>query len=168
HAFGDYAGFVVGWNDWISTCASTAAISMVVGESLAALIPGASTRATGLASAVVLLFLMLLYRSTKLGERSQVLTSLFKTVALVAFVVVCIAFGGHPTVPAPTASVAAAPSLFVGFVLAAQAVIYTYDGWSGPIYFSEELRDPGRQLPLSMFGGLLAVTAIYLLMNLAY
>ena len=26
--FGDYVGFVVGWMDWISTCASTAAIAM--------------------------------------------------------------------------------------------------------------------------------------------
>ena len=32
--FGDYAGFVVGWMDWISTCASIAAISIVIGESL--------------------------------------------------------------------------------------------------------------------------------------
>ena len=53
-------------------------------------------------------------------------------------------------------------------MLSAQAVIYTYDGWSGPLYFSEELRDPGRQIPRSMFGSLLAVAAIYLLINLAF
>ncbi|MEO7083352.1 MAG: amino acid permease, partial [Gemmatimonadaceae bacterium] len=34
-AFGNYAGFLVGWIDWISTCASTAAISIVIGESIA-------------------------------------------------------------------------------------------------------------------------------------
>jgi APA family basic amino acid/polyamine antiporter len=53
-------------------------------------------------------------------------------------------------------------------VLSAQAVIYTYDGWSGPLYFAEELRDPGRQIPRSMFGALFAVAAIYLLVNLAF
>src|SRR5205814_9504607 len=53
HAFGDYAGFVVGWNDWISTCASTAAISIVIGESIAALVPSLSTRATALAMGTV-------------------------------------------------------------------------------------------------------------------
>jgi len=47
-------------------------------------------------------------------------------------------------------------------------VIYAYDGWSGPIYFSEELDDPGRQIPRSMFYGLLSIGAIYLLINIAF
>jgi APA family basic amino acid/polyamine antiporter len=43
-----------------------------------------------------------------------------------------------------------------------QAMIYTYDGWAGAIYFSEEIEDPGRNIPRSMFGGALAVAAIYI------
>jgi APA family basic amino acid/polyamine antiporter len=170
-AFGDYAGFVVGWNDWISTCASTAAISIVIGESLAALVPALATHALAVAMATVILFTLLLLRSTRIGGRAQELTSLFKTIALVVFVGACFIFGGHAAAAMPNASVvpaAAATSVFAGFVLSAQAVIYTYDGWTGPLYFSEELRDPGRQLPRSMFGGLLVVAAIYLLINLAF
>jgi APA family basic amino acid/polyamine antiporter len=171
-AFGEYAGFVVGWNDWISTCASTAAISIVIGESLAALIPGWSARAMPLALATVVVFTALLLRSTKLGGRSQEVTSFFKTLALIVFVGACFVFGGPaaaaraPNVVNTTAPATA--SLFVGFVLSAQAVIYTYDGWSGPLYFSEELRDPGRQIPRSMFGSLLVVAVIYLMINLAF
>jgi APA family basic amino acid/polyamine antiporter len=172
HAFGDYAGFVVGWNDWISTCASTAAISIVIGESLAALLAPLASRATPLAMATVVVFTALLMRGTKVGGRSQEITSLFKTVALAVFVAACFIFGGDAAAArAPNAtSIVATPgtSLFAGFVLSAQAVIYTYDGWSGPLYFSEELRDPGRQIPRSMFGALFAVTAIYLLINLAF
>jgi basic amino acid/polyamine antiporter, APA family len=56
----------------------------------------------------------------------------------------------------------------LALVLAAQAVIYTYDGWTGPIYFSEELHDPGRQIPRAMFGGLLCVAVIYILVNVAF
>ncbi|HKN68563.1 MAG TPA: APC family permease [Gemmatimonadaceae bacterium] len=172
HAFGDYAGFVVGWNDWISTCASTAAISIVIGESLAALIPAMSTQATALAMVTVVLFTALLLRSTKIGGRSQEITSLFKTIALVVFIGACFVFGGSAAAQrAPNATgMIAAPgqSLFAAFVLAAQAVIYTYDGWSGPLYFSEELRDPGRQIPRSMFGALFTVAAIYLMINLAF
>jgi APA family basic amino acid/polyamine antiporter len=169
HAFGDYAGFVVGWNDWISTCASTAAISIVIGESLAAVIPGMAARAVPLAMATVVVFTALLLRSTKIGGRSQELTSLFKTLALFVFIGACFIFGG-PAAAArmPNATTVATTSTFVGFVLSAQAVIYTYDGWSGPLYFSEELRDPGRQIPRSMFGSLAVVAVIYMLVNLAF
>src|SRR5919112_1159870 len=62
---------LLGVNDWISTCASTAAISIVIGESLAALIPAVSTQATALAMVTVVLFTALLLRSTKVGGRSQ-------------------------------------------------------------------------------------------------
>lgn len=171
HAFGDYAGFVVGWNDWISTCASTAAISIVIGESLAALIPSLTTRAVPLAMGTVIVFTALLLHSTKVGGRSQELTSLFKTLALFVFVAACFIFGGPAAAaraPNVTASATSTSTSFVGFVLSAQAVIYTYDGWSGPLYFSEELRDPGRQIPRSMFGSLLVVGAIYLLINIAF
>jgi APA family basic amino acid/polyamine antiporter len=52
-------------------------------------------------------------------------------------------------------------------VLSLQSVIYTYDGWSGVIYFSEEVTDPGRDVPRAMFGGVFTIIAIYLLVNLA-
>ena len=39
HALGDYAGFIVGWSDWISTCGSAAAVSLVIGEFMEALFP---------------------------------------------------------------------------------------------------------------------------------
>jgi len=44
-----------------------------------------------------------------------------------------------------------------------KAVIYTYDGWSAVVYFSEEVRDPGKSIPRSIFGRVLSVIAIYLL-----
>src|SRR6266853_5711669 len=42
YALGEYAGFIVGWSDWISTCGSTAAVSLVVGEFTGALVPSLS------------------------------------------------------------------------------------------------------------------------------
>src|SRR5205823_2899188 len=106
----------------------------------------------------------LLLGGTRLGDRTQQLTSLVKAVALLALIVACFVVPPPPLVTqAPPR-----PAIFAGFILALQAVIYAYDGWTGPLYFSEELDDPGRQIPRSMFGGLLAVTAIYLLINMAF
>jgi APA family basic amino acid/polyamine antiporter len=167
HAFGDYAGFVVGWMDWISTCASTAAIGVVLGESIAAVVGRPATFASPIAIAVVVAFTVLLVLGTSIGDGAQRLTSLLKAVALLALVAACFWSGGRTsTAGAPVA--AASATGFAAFMLAAQAVIYTYDGWSGPIYFSEELRDPDREIPRSMFLGLLCVAAIYILINVAF
>ncbi|HVX41547.1 MAG TPA: APC family permease [Gemmatimonadaceae bacterium] len=168
HAFGDYAGFLVGWIDWISTCAATAAIAIVIGESIATVAHARADLASPLAIAVVIVFTALLVRGTKLGDRAQRMTSLVKAVALLLLVAACFAFGGHVQ---PAVAAAVSPPRvagFAAFLLAAQSVIYTYDGWSGPIYFSEELDDPARQIPQSMFYGLASVAAIYLLINLAF
>jgi APA family basic amino acid/polyamine antiporter len=53
------------------------------------------------------------------------------------------------------------------WVLALQAIISTYDGWHSPIYFAEEFAEPAKDLPRSLIGGVLAVIALYLLINLA-
>jgi APA family basic amino acid/polyamine antiporter len=45
------------------------------------------------------------------------------------------------------------------------AIIVTYDGWYSAIYFTEEDRDPGRNLPRSARG--VCDLVIYLLVNLA-
>jgi APA family basic amino acid/polyamine antiporter len=169
HAFGDYAGFFVGWMDWISTCASTAGISLVIGESVVAVAGLDRGFAATIAMVVVGVFTLLLIRGTRLGDVAQQLTSLAKGVALLVLVAVCFVFAGRAHLPAAASNATVATtSAFAAFMLAAQSVIYTYDGWSGPIYFSEELDDPARQVPRSMFYGLLGVATIYLLINVAF
>src|SRR3954469_18592466 len=79
-AFGDYAAFVVGWMDWISTCASTAAIGVVLGESIAGVIGRPATWAAPIATAIVVFFLLLLIAGTSIGDTAQRLTSLLKAV----------------------------------------------------------------------------------------
>ena len=51
--------------------------------------------------------------------------------------------------------------------VAIQSVIVTYDGWYSAIYFTEEDKDPGRDLPRSAIGGVLCSIGIYVLVNLA-
>src|SRR3954468_11076381 len=49
---GPYLGFVAGWTDWISSCTSATAASIVVGESVAILIGSKSALVTPTACAV--------------------------------------------------------------------------------------------------------------------
>ena len=60
-----------------------------------------------------------------------------------------------------------APITLAAIVVSLQAAIYTYDGWSGVIYFSEEVREPNRNIPRALLNGVLTITAIYLLVNVA-
>ena len=53
-------------------------------------------------------------------------------------------------------------------VISLQAAIYTYDGWSGVIYFSEEVETSGtRHSALVCLAACSTITAIYLLVNVA-
>jgi basic amino acid/polyamine antiporter, APA family len=163
---GGYAGFVVGWSDWISTCGSSAAIAMVIGEYLGALVPAVEGRGPAVAAAVVVAFPVLYWHGIRRAGHGQELLSLVKALALMVLVVACFGFGSRPP-GGPAASLPAGAALVTGLVLSLQGVIYTYDGWSAMTYFSGEVRDPGRDVPRAMAGGTCFVILIYLLINLA-
>jgi APA family basic amino acid/polyamine antiporter len=173
-ALGEYPGFIVGWSDWISTSGSVAAVSIVLAESLTALAGPNLPRPAVTASVIIAAFTILLWRGVRVGARAQEITSTLKAAALLALIIACFALDpAVPPVVDPLSTGAGGPGVAAaltlgGVVLALQAVIYTYDGWTGAIYFSEEVRDPGRDIPRSMFGGVASVAAIYLLVNLAF
>jgi len=164
-ALGPYAGFIVGWSDWISNCSTTAAVSIVVGEYTGALIPALAERRVSIAVGVAVGFAVLQWRGVRWGSRTQELTAALKTLAFVALVVACFVLGGGRQATATHAPTGI--GLAVAVVLSLQAVIYTYDGWDGVIYFSEEVREPRRDILRSMFGSVLSIMAIYLLLSAA-
>jgi basic amino acid/polyamine antiporter, APA family len=160
--FGRFAGFIVGWSDWVSTCAATAAISMVAAE-YASGFGGGNTRIIPvIAVIVVLVFTVVLWRGVREGGNTVQLLTLIKVVALVGLPVV--AFSTGVRVPGEASAVTTGALTVGGMVMAMQAVIYTYDGWTGPLYFSGELKDPARDIPRAMFGGVASVFAIYMLL----
>lgn len=162
--FGPYAGFVVGWSDWISSSASAAAVSMAVAEYAGAFIrPDASSVILPLALGIVLLFTLVLWHGAKSSDVTVKVMTLAKVVVLVG--VPLIAFASGTRAPEQVATAAGAGAItFAGVVLAMQSVIFSYDGWTGVLYFSEEVKDPARDIPRAMFGGVVSVFAIYMLL----
>src|SRR5437870_8967092 len=145
-ALGNYAGFVVGWSDWMSTCATIAVISMVVGEYSGVLFPALANQTKAIAIAVTLLFALLQWRGVRWGSFTQNLTSLLKVVAFAAFVV--FAFLYQPAAPPQSATLITPHgfALLAAIILALQGVLYTYDGWYGVCYFGGEVRNPKRDV----------------------
>jgi basic amino acid/polyamine antiporter, APA family len=167
---GEYPAFVVGWSDWISTCGPIALGGMVFTEYLEPLVPALAGRHVPAGVALVLLFGLLLWRGIRIGDVSQQILSAAKALAFGSLILVCL----FVPVPESTASPAVTGAAVSGFalatamVLALQAVIYTYDGWTGPLYFGEETKNPGRGVPRSMVMGVLLVILIYVLVNVAF
>ena len=171
-AIGDYAGFIVGWSDWLSCAGTLALVGIVIGEYSGALFPVLAGRVKFIASTVIILFAILQARGVKWGSAAQMLTAALKTVALIVLIAACFLVGGHARAAAAS-SAPAAPALATGwplvvaFFLALQAVFYTVDGWDGVIYFGEEVRDPGKDIPRAIFSSVFSIMGIYLLLNAA-
>ena len=55
-----------------------------------------------------------------------------------------------------------------GLLLALVPVMFTYSGWNAAAYVAEEVRDPGRNVPLALGMGTVAVVAIYVGLNALY
>lgn len=167
-ALGEYAGFVIGWTDWISCAAAVAAGSIAIGELSGALMPAVAPFGTAIAIAVTLAFTGVHWIGVRAGDRSQQALTLLKTVALLAVAVACF------VAPGTRGTGAVAPAFPSGFVvlsalvLAFQSVLYTYDGWNGVVYFGGEIRNPAREIPRAMAWGVVAVAAVYLALNGAF
>lgn len=168
-ALGAYPGFVVGWSDWISTCGSMAAIAIVMGEYVGPLIPALAGHEAATATAAVVFFALLQWRGIRIGDVAQQLMSLLKTLALLGLVAAILLLPHATTLPDAAALPLPAGMAIIGAaVIAFQAAIYTYDGWTGAIYFGEEIRNPGRDIPRATIGGVLLVLLIYLSLNAAF
>ena len=89
-----------------------------------------------------------------------------KVLALVVFVALGLSIGtgsfgnlsASHTVPAPA----------TGWLLALIPIMFSYSGWNAAAYVAEEIRNPGRNLPIALAIGTGAVVLIYLGLNVLY
>jgi basic amino acid/polyamine antiporter, APA family len=58
--------------------------------------------------------------------------------------------------------------LSAGFGAAMLGALWAYDGWSNVTIVAGEVKNPQRNLPLALIGGILIVAALYIFANFAY
>jgi len=166
-ALGPYPAFVVGWSDWFSIAASTSLGAIVFAEFALPLLPDIPGGVKAVASAIVLAFGWLQWNGVKSGDVAQQILSGLKALAFGVLIVAGVVMAVPDIAAAEPVVLPTGTGLMAAMVLALQAVIFTYDGWTGPLYFGEETVDVARTMPRTMIGGVLVVILIYVGFNLA-
>lgn len=164
-AFGPLPAFLYGWTLFLVIQSGTiAAVCIAFAKFFSALLPLSPLGQKLTASAAIILLTMPNLLGIKKGAALlDGLTSL-KILALLA-----IAAAGLWASTAPGAGLGpiegfAAPAYGVGLI----AAFWAYDGWNNLTFVGGEMKDPQRNIPLSLIVGLVCVTLLYLGANFAY
>ncbi|MEO7978092.1 amino acid permease [Flavobacterium sp.] len=167
-AFGNYAGFLSGWFDYITNAIPPAFYCIVISEYIIILFPALSNYATIIAISLLLAFVVLHLSGVKNGSAIQQITSLLKVICFVALVAACFIYSDLQLPSVEKDNSVFQIGLLFGFFKSLQLIIGTYNGWNSVCFFAEENDDPGKNIPKSLFSGVLLVIAIYVLLNVAF
>ena len=167
-AFGDYAGFLSGWFDYITNAIPPAFYCIVISEYLIILFPGLASYSTVMAISLLVAFVLLHLSGVKNGSAIQQITSFLKVICFVCLVVACFMYSGVQLPPIPKDNAAFHIGLIFSFFKSLQLIIGTYNGWNSVCFFAEENDDPSKNIPKSLYSGVLLVIAIYVLVNVAF
>ena len=182
-AYGRLAGFLTGWTSFIAGFAgAVAASAMIVPFYLERFAPGAANSTPWLqipipylpltfsnqsliAIGIVWLMSIIHIRGVGPGRVVSNALTILKVAAFLGFIVVGLAMSGSTASPA---SASAGTASVTGWLLGLIVVMFVYSGWNAAAYMAEEVRNPGRNLPLALALGTGAVTVIYILINVLY
>jgi APA family basic amino acid/polyamine antiporter len=126
----------------------------------------------GLAAALIVLLTAINYVGVRFGGIVQNIFTVAKVAAmlLLALGAFLLPTGGAvANLTTPSAHIhLSGLALFAGIAAALQGAFWAYDGWNKLTYIAGEVKQPQRNIPLGLLWGMLIVTGIYLLMNVAY
>ena len=122
-----------------------------------------------LAIAIVTFLTWLNYRSVKAGSYFQLISTIVK-IAVIAALVIGIFFFGHGSFQNFThaENPKHGSELFGGIIAALTGAFFAYDGWINITFIAGEIKQPQRNIPKSLFAGVIVCIIIYLLVNQAY
>ena len=183
-AFGPIVAFLTGWTSFVAGFSGAiAANGTLLTDYIGRFIPAAADRTALLTIPIPYLPLVVtpqaivgitaivglsIVHISGLGPGRLVhnILASVKVLALVIFVALGLSIGtgsfanlsaGH-TVPSPA----------TGWLLALIPIMFSYSGWNAAAYVAEEIRNPGRNLPIALAIGTGAVVLIYLGLNVLY
>jgi len=172
--YGPLTGFLFGWTKlFIERTGTIAILAFVFAEYLGYVFgyPGEFCKYVALGAIAFLTSANIL--GLKYGKNIQNLFTLLKVAAIVSIISLGLVFLPHEmstngVVLFRNSQAALSPSLISAAGVGLIYVFWTYSGWGEAVYVAEEIREPEKNVPWAVIGGLGFVTALYLLINFAY
>ena len=165
--YGEKLGFLTGWMQSVLFFPATiAAISVMFGQQSAILL-GNQALVMPMTIGVILLIGILNTFGSKTSGAIQTVSTVCKLIPLVLIIVFgFIKGGGDNPIMQPLVADHLNPMGVIGQLLV--AILFAYDGWINVGAIAGEMKDPGKDLPKAIVGGLSLVMAVYVVINLAY
>lgn len=164
-AFGPTMRIAAAWLLLVAWIAALAMVTYVVGEFLLRLgVGGGAFSPAMLATGCLILFFVLNAIGTRFAGSLQIGFAALKGALLIGLVVAL--FAQTPSAVPPPAMPEGAGTL-MAYATAIMLIIGACNGWAAVVNYGEEIEDPGRAIPRALFGGIAAVTVLYLLVNAA-
>jgi len=164
-AYGPLWGFLWGWALLLAIrSGGSAALSVGFSLYLGHFVPLSPLQAKLVSVAIVGLFTWVNYRGVRVGAAVNNVFTFLKVAGLVSLI--GLAFGSGQ----PRALEWSAPGNFSwsSFGVAMIACFWANQGWFSMSIVAGEIRNPQRNIPLALGGGVAVATTLYVLANLAY
>ena len=191
--YGDFIAFIFGWSTFtIIGSGAIAALSFVFAQSantlfnlpepLSALkdigignsiFPFADSGIKILAVFMVILLTWFNCRGIKRGGALSNIVTTAKILGILLLIISGLLFSGHPAVNNETKDIRQPGSrrgmaLFSGLFGAMLSALWAYDGWINITYVTGEIKNPTRNVPYAIIGGVGIAMFLYVMLNYSY
>jgi amino acid transporter len=162
-AFGKKVAFLFAWARMtVIQTGSIAMVAFIFGDYLTGLLPITSSASPFFAAIAVLSLTAINLIGMHQGKTTQTVLTVAKVLGLLAVIIPGILYT-QPIEPVPSGS----PSGHL-LGLAMIFVLLTYGGWNEAAYVSADLKHVGRGMVPALLWSLVIITAVYVLVNLAF
>ena len=168
--YGKRYGFLTGWMQTVLFFPGTiAAVAVIFAQQASELLGSTSDNmkmVLPIALGIILLTAFLNTVGSSFGGYIQTIATLGKLVPLVLIIIFGFVKGNSTSIFNPMVGQGVNSVTTLGHVLI--ATLFAYDGWINVGAIAGEMKNPGKDLPKAIVGGLSLVMAVYLAINIAY